>query len=121
MPPPPWYTKSRLQVRGDNNSREFRMCSKARWRTGLNCVCVQVYFFALLRPRFCRGLPPSRLCCLADKLLILQTLPNDHSENFEKPIRVRAFPSIKSKRLFIKIAEQVERLNADIRAADGPL
>jgi hypothetical protein len=59
------------------------------------------FTFAFLFPRFCRGFPPSLLCCAAYQLSVLDTLASNHREHFKEAIRVIAFAAIESKRLFV--------------------
>ena len=59
--------------------------------------------------------------CLADKPSVLQAFP-DHADNADQePARVSVLALVESERLLIQVTEQVKRLDADIRATDGPL
>jgi len=58
---------------------------------------------------------------LCRKLLVLQTLSGNQGKYVKETIRVRGFPLVESERLFIKIAEQMERLDAYVTTFDGSL
>jgi len=58
---------------------------------------------------------------LSYQLSILKTFADNLSQHFKEPISIVALAAIESKRLFVKVTEQMERLDADIRASNGSL
>jgi hypothetical protein len=81
----------------------------ASFNFSFSCLCT----VAVSRPPYHEGCP---INCLYSR-----RFPVIIESNSKKSIRVRTFAAVESERLFVEIAKQMERLNTDIRSADGSL
>jgi hypothetical protein len=54
-------------------------------------------------------------------MLVGEALTDNRRKRFHEPLAVRCLAIVEPERLLIEIAEQVERLDADIRALEATL
>jgi hypothetical protein len=71
-------------------------------------------------PRRCRGLVGEG-CRLAGQVAVGQTPTSDLAKNLLEAVAVALVSGVESKGLLVRVPEQVEGLNADVSALEGPL
>ena len=56
-----------------------------------------------------------------DQALVSEPLPHDVSQHVDEAKRIGRLPGVEPEGLFVEVAEQMERLDADVGALDRPL